>query len=211
VPRAASSKRADISWLERRLSSDSIDYQHLVEDALRDVVRRVLADVAAQGLPGDHHFYIGFRTGHPGVVIPRSLRDLYPEEMSLILQHQFWNLAVNDDGFAVELTFSGRRQRLEIPFAALTMFADPAAELALRFMPRIPGAMAATSATAATSASAAATPAAAAAASPAGGGIAAPPPLPSGAAGGGEPASSPSTGGRSGSGEVIRFDPSRRK
>jgi uncharacterized protein len=192
------------------LSSDSIDYQRLVEDALRDVVRRVLADVAEQGLPGDHHFYIGFRTGHPGVVMPRSLRDLYPEEMSLILQHQFWNLAVNDDGFAVELTFSGRRQRLEIPFAALTMFADPAAELALRFMPRIPGAMAAASATAA---SAAATPAAAAAASPAGGGIGAPPPPPppSGAAGGGEPASSPSTGGRSGPGEVIRFDPSRRK
>ena len=193
------------------MSSDSIDYQHLVEDALRDVVRRVLADVAEQGLPGDHHFYIGFRTGHPGVVMPRSLRDLYPEEMSLILQHQFWNLAVDDDGFAVELTFSGRRQRLEIPFAALTMFADPAAELALRFMPRIPGAMAATSATAVTSASAAATPAAAAAASPAGGGIVAPPPPPSGAAGGGEPASSPSTGGRSGPGEVIRFDPSRRK
>ncbi len=178
---------------------------------MRDVVRRVLADVAEQGLPGDHHFFIGFRTGHPGVVMPRSLRDLYPEEMSLILQHQFWNLAVDDDGFAVELTFSGRRQRLEIPFAALTMFADPAAELALRFMPRIPGAIAATSATAVTSASAAATPAAAAAASPAGGGIAAPPPPPSGAAGGGEPASSPSTGGRSGPGEVIRFDPSRRK
>src|ERR1700688_2812689 len=195
------------------MSSDSIDYQRLVEDALRDVVRRVLADVAEQGLPGDHHFYIGFRTGHPGVVMPRSLRDLYPEEMSLILQHQFWNLAVNDDGFAVELTFSGRRQRLEIPFAALTMFADPAAELALRFMPRIPGAMAATSATAVTSASAAATPAAAAAVSPAGGGIGAPPPPrpPSGAGGGGEAASSPSTGGRSGPGEVIRFDPSRRK
>lgn len=182
---------------------------------MRDVVRRVLADVAEQGLPGEHHFYIGFRTGHPGVVMPRSLRDLYPEEMSLILQHQFWNLAVNDDGFAVELTFGGRRQRLEIPFAALTMFADPAAELALRFMPRIPGAMAATSATAATSASAAATPAAAAAVSPAGGGIGAPPPPPppppSGAGGGGEPASSPSTVGRSGPGEVIRFDPSRRK
>ena len=193
------------------MSSDSIDYQRLVEDALRDVVRRVLADVAEEGLPGDHHFYIGFHTGHPGVVMPRSLRDLYPEEMSLILQHRFWNLAVNDDGFAVELTFSGSRQRLEIPFAALTMFADPAAELALRFMPRIPGAMAATSATAVTSASAAATPAAAAAASPAGGGIVAPPPPPSGAAGGGEPASSPSTGGRSGPGEVIRFDPSRRK
>jgi uncharacterized protein len=173
------------------LSSDSIDYQRLVEDALRDVVRRVLADVAEQGLPGDHHFYIGFRTGHPGVVIPRSLRDLYPEEMSLILQHQYWGLEVNDDAFAVELSFSGRRQRLEVPFAALTMFADPSAELALRFMPRVPGATAA--------------------ASPAGGGIAGPQPPSSGTGGGADPASSPSTVGRPGPGEVIRFDPSRRK
>lgn len=195
------------------MSSDGIDYQRLVEDALRDVVRRVLADVAEQGLPGDHHFYIGFRTGHPGVVMPRSLRDLYPEEMSLILQHQYWGLEVNDDGFAVELSFSGRRQRLEVPFAALTMFADPSAELALRFMPRVPGATATlpAAATGATSASAAATPAAAAAASPAGGGIAAPQPPPSGTGDGADPAPSPSTGGRSGPGEVIRFDPSRRK
>ncbi len=195
------------------MSSDSIDYQRLVEDALRGVVRRVLADVAEQGLPGDHHFYIGFRTGHPGVVMPRSLRDLYPEEMSLILQHQYWGLAVNDDAFAVELSFSGRRQRLEVPFAALTMFADPSAELALRFMPRTPDATATlpASATAATSASAAATPAAAAAASPTGGGIATPQPPPSGIGGGADPAPAPSTGGRPGAGEVIRFDPSRRK
>jgi hypothetical protein len=198
------------------LSSDSIDYQRLVEDALRDVVRRVLADVAEQGLPGDHHFYIGFRTGHPGVVMPRSLRDLYPEEMSLILQHRFWNLAVNDDGFAVELTFSGSRQRLEIPFAALTMFADPSAEFALRFMPRIPGETAtlpaATAAASASASAAAATPAAARAApSPTGGGTAAPQPPPSGTGGGADPEPSPSPGGRPGPGEVIRFDPSRRK
>jgi len=197
------------------LSSDSIDYQRLVEDALRDVVRRVLADVAEQGLPGDHHFYIGFRTGHPGVVMPRSLRDLYPEEMSLILQHQYWGLEVNDDGFAVELSFSGRRQRLEVPFAALTLFADPAAELALRFMPRAPGATATLPATMATTApspsAAAVTPAAAVADSPAGGGIAAPPPPPSGTGGRADPASSPPTGGRPRPGEVIRFDPSRRK
>jgi uncharacterized protein len=215
VQRAASSNRADIFGLERRLNGDSIDYQRLVEDALRETVRRVLAQVAEQGLPGDHHFYIGFRTGHPGVVMPRSLRDLYPEEMSLILQHHFWGLAVDEDGFAVELSFSGSRQRLEIPFAALTMFADPSAEFALRFMPRVPGAVSATAATAAaaaTPASAAATkPAAPAAASPVGRGIVAPQPPPSGTAGGADGASSPSTGGRPGSGEVIRFDPSRRK
>lgn len=192
------------------MSSDSIDYQRLVQDALRDVVRRVLADVAEQGLPGDHHFYIGFRTGHPGVVMPRSLRDLYPEEMSLILQHQYWGLAVNDDGFAVELSFNGRRQRVEVPFAALTMFADPAADFALRFMPRLPGG-AATVPAAPASASAAATPAAAPAASPTGGGTAAPQLPPSGAGGGADPAPSPPPGGRTGPGEVIRFDPSRRK
>ena len=194
------------------MSSDRIDYQRFVEDALRDAVRRLLAEVAEQGLPGDHHLYIGFRTSHPGVVMPRSLRDLYPEEMSLILQHQFWGLEVSADSFAVELSFSGRRQRLEIPFAALTMFADPSAEFALRFMSRAPGDLAPTSATSATSASiAAAKPAASAPASPTAGGIAAPQPPSSGAAGGADSASSPSTGGRHGPGEVIRFDPSRRK
>jgi hypothetical protein len=185
------------------LSSDSIDYQRFVEDALRDAVRRLLAEVADQGLPGDHFFYIGFRTGHPGVMMPRSLRDLYPEEMSLILQHQFWGLTVDADRFAVELTFSGSRQRLEIPFAALTMFADPSAEFALRFMPRAPGAVEASGTTA--------RPAAAAAASPAAGGIAAPEPRSSGTAGGVEPASSPASGRSPGPGGVIRFDPSRRK
>jgi hypothetical protein len=187
------------------LSSDNIDYQRFVEDALRDAVRRLLADVAEQGLPGENYFYVGFLTGHPGVVMPRFLRDLYPEEMSLILQHQFWSLEVSADSFAVELSFSGSRQRLEIPFAALTMFADPSAEFALRFTPRVPGAMPALPASAV-----AAPPAAASAASPSGGGNAAPPP-PSGAASGAEPASSSTSGRRPGPRGVIRFDPSRRK
>jgi len=186
------------------LSSDSIDYQRFVEDALRDAVRRLLAEVADQGLPGDHHFYIAFRTGHPGVVMPRSLRDLYPEEMSLILQHQYWGLTVGADCFAVELSFSGSRQRLEIPFAALTMFADPSAEFALRFMPRAPGGEVEASGITAK-------PAAAAIASPAAGSVAAPQPRSSGTAGGAEPASSPASGRSPGPGDVIRFDPSRRK
>jgi hypothetical protein len=196
------------------LSSHSIDYQRFVEDALRDAVRRLLAEVAEQGLPGEHYLYIGFDTGHPGVVMPRSLRDLYPQEMTLVLQHQFWNLEVDAGGFAVELSFSGSRQRLAIPFAALTIFADPSAEFALRFMPRLPGAAEATGITA--------RPAAAAVASPPGGGLAAPsPPLlggvetPSTSAGPAGPAgpASPArpAGSRSGPGDVIRFDPSRRK
>jgi uncharacterized protein len=201
------------------VSSDSIDYQRFVEDALRDAVRRLLADVAEQGLPDENHFYIGFLTGHPGVVMPRSLRDLYPEEMSLILQHQFWGLEVSADSFAVELSFSGRRQRLEIPFAALTMFADPSAEFALRFTPRVADALPALSTVPtvptmpATSANgiAAPPPAPAAVASPTGGGIAAPQPPASGAASGEEPASSSTSGRRAGPRGVIRFDPSRRK
>jgi hypothetical protein len=193
------------------LSSDSIDYQRFVEDALRDAVRRLLAEVAEQGLPGEHYLYIGFDTGHPGVVMPRSLRDLYPREMTLVLQHQFWNLEVDAGGFAVELSFSGSRQRLAIPFAALTIFADPSAEFALRFMPRLPGAAEATGITA--------RPAAAAVASPPGGGLAAPSPAlpggvetPSTSAGPAGPASpARPAGSRSGPGDVIRFDPSRRK
>jgi len=191
------------------LSSDSIDYQRFVEDGLREAVRRLLAQVAEQGLPGEHYFYVGFHTGHPGVIMPRSLRDLYPDEMTLVLQNQFWNLEVDAGGFAVELSFSGSRQRLTIPFAALTIFADPSAEFALRFRPRLPDAPEATGVSARLPGAAAA-----AAASPGATGLAAspaPPPTggavpPAGTAGRGGTASP-----RSGSGDVIRFDPSRRK
>jgi hypothetical protein len=122
------------------MPSDRIDYQRFIEDALRDAVRRLLAEVAEHGLPGEHYLYIGFETSHPGVVMPRSLRDLYPGEMTMILQHQYWNLQVDAGSFAVELSFSGSRQRLSIPFAAMTTFADPSAELALRFRPPAPAA-----------------------------------------------------------------------
>lgn len=165
------------------MSSDGIDYQSFVEDALRAAVSRLLAEVAAQGLPGEHHFYIGFHTGHPEVTMPRSLRDLYPDEMTIILQHQYWNLVVEPEAFSVELSFNGSRLRLGVPFAALTMFADPSAEFALRFRPRLPGGAAALPAPASTTEAAA----------PA------------------TPATPAITGRRPGPGEVIRFDPSRRK
>ena len=178
------------------MSSDGIDYQSFVEDALRAAVSRLLAEVAAQGLPGEHHFYIGFHTGHPEVMMPRSLRDLYPDEMTIILQHQYWNLVVEPEAFSVELSFNGSRLRLAVPFAALTMFADPSAEFALRFRPRLPGG-AETNGVAAKSA-------AVAAAVPADGGAAPPAPASTTAA--------PAAGSRRpGPGEVIRFDPSRRK
>jgi hypothetical protein len=119
---------------------DKIDYHALIQDALREVVRRVLDQVAEHGMPDDNYFYVGFRTNVPGVEVPRSLRDRYPDEMTIVLQHQFWDLEVDDDGFAVTLSFNTSRQRLRIPFLALTAFADPAAELALRFDSQPPGA-----------------------------------------------------------------------
>lgn len=117
------------------MDPETIDYQKILQDALRGAVRRVLAQAAEHGLPGEHHFYIGFLTAYPGVEIPRFLHDQYPEEMTIILQHQFWGLAVDDNAFSVFLSFGGTRQRLFIPFAAVTTFADPSAQFALRFLP----------------------------------------------------------------------------
>jgi len=119
------------------VDTDRIDYQKLLQESLRDAlrgaVRRVLAQVAEEGLPGEHFFYIGFRTDRPGVLVPRFLRDQYPEEMTIVLQNQFWDLEVEGESFSVTLTFGGARQRLTIPFHALTAFADPSAEFGLRF------------------------------------------------------------------------------
>lgn len=112
---------------------DRIDYPRLVQDALRGVVRQAMEQVAESGLPGDHHFLIGFRTEHPGVVVPRFLRELYPDEIKIVLQNQFWDLEVDEQAFSVTLTFNGARHRLIVPLEALTVFVDPAAELMLRF------------------------------------------------------------------------------
>ncbi len=114
---------------------DSLDYAGFLQDALRDMVRRVLAHVAEEGLPGEHHFYIGFRTAHPGVRIPPSLLAQHPEEIRIILQNQFWGLEVDEEAFSVSLNFAASRQRLTVPFAALTEFRDPAANLLLAFDP----------------------------------------------------------------------------
>jgi hypothetical protein len=114
------------------MDPDKIDYPALLQQAMRDIVRRVLEQVAEHGLPGEHHFYIGFRTDAPGVDIPRMVRDQYPQEMTIILQNQFWGLEVTPEAFSVVLSFGGSRQRLLVPFAALTAFADPAADFGLR-------------------------------------------------------------------------------
>ena len=115
------------------MASQEIPYPELVETALRGVVRTILAHVVEEGLPGEHHFFIAFRTDHEGVEMPPGLKSTYPEEMTIVLQHQFWDLAVDDEGFAVSLRFGGHPTRLRIPWAALKSFIDPAAEFGLRF------------------------------------------------------------------------------
>jgi hypothetical protein len=115
------------------MSKDSIQYGQLVEQALRGVVRDVLSRVAREGLPQPHHFYITFRTDHPGVGLAASLRERYPTEMTIVLQHQYWDLQVDDETIAVTLSFNNQPQRIVIPFGALKVFADPGVEFGLQF------------------------------------------------------------------------------
>ena len=105
----------------------------MVEDALRGVLRKALEITQEQGLPGSHHFYVTFDTTHMGVRMADSLRAMHPSEMTIVLQHQFWDLQVEEESFDIALSFSGVSQRLHIPFAAVTAFADPHAKFGLQF------------------------------------------------------------------------------
>ena len=111
----------------------TIDYETLTQDAMRGVVRTVLVQAAKSGLPGDHHFYISFDTAASGVVLSKRLKDKYPHEMTIVLQHRFWDLSVQDDGFEVKLTFDGIPERLVVPFAAIRVFFDPSVRYGLQF------------------------------------------------------------------------------
>ena len=115
------------------MSKDQMRYDVLAQDALRQVVRKALDIVSESGLPGDHHFYISFRTKAPGVEMSDRLRGQYPTEMTVVLQHQFWNLHVDDDRFSVELTFNKVPEKLVIPYAALQAFYDPSVQFGLQF------------------------------------------------------------------------------
>lgn len=120
---------------------DTLRYDRMVESALRGVVREAIEEVIEYGqgsqgsLPGDHHFYITFMTDYPGVKIPAYLRDRYPGEMTIVLQYQFYDLSVNEEKMGVTLSFNNVPERLEIPLAAVTIFADPSVNFALQFQP----------------------------------------------------------------------------
>jgi len=115
------------------MAQDLFDYPKMVETALRNVVREALARTQRDGLRGAHHFYLTFRTGAPGVAIPDHLVIKYPEEMTIVLQHQFWGLEVRDQDFLVTLSFENRPEQLTIPFSAIASFADPSVSFALQF------------------------------------------------------------------------------
>src|SRR5216110_3628590 len=118
-----------------KMATDHIRYDVLARDALRGVLRRVLADAAEHGLPGEHHFFITFLSKADGVKLSPRLLAQYPEEMTIILQHQFWDLVVTEDRFEVGLSFGGVPERLVVPFAAIKSFLDPSVQFGLQFEP----------------------------------------------------------------------------
>jgi hypothetical protein len=115
------------------MAEDHIRYDILAQEALRGVMRKVLAEVARTGLPGNHHFFITFMTGAPGVRISTRLRERYPDQMTIVLQYQYWDLKVSETGFEVGLSFSDIPERLEIPFSAVRGFYDPSVNFELEF------------------------------------------------------------------------------
>jgi uncharacterized protein len=119
------------------MATDLIRYDLLVQDALRSVVRKVLADTARNGLVGDHHFNIAFKTQAPGVAAPAVVKQRFPDEMSIILQHEFWDLVVTQDAFEVSLNFSRKPERLIVPFDSITGFTDPSVPFGFKLEPRV--------------------------------------------------------------------------
>src|SRR5471030_1683004 len=115
------------------MTKDGLRYYRMVENALRGVVRQAISIAAADGLPGGHHFYVTFKTAAPGVEISDHLHVKYPDEMTIVIEHQFWDLTVAAEGFAITLSFNNRPERLSIPFAAITAFADPSVKFGLQF------------------------------------------------------------------------------
>lgn len=111
----------------------SLRFDLMIDGALRSVVRQAISHVVTHGLPGTHHFYLTFRTGQDGVEIPNALRAAHPDEMTIVLQNQFWDLRADEEAFEVTLSFNRIHHRLRVPFAALTSFADPSVQFGLQF------------------------------------------------------------------------------
>ena len=105
----------------------------MIDNAMRSVVRTAIEQASEHGLPGDHHFFISFLTNHPGVDISPMLKERYPEEMTIVVQHQYWDLKVDDEKFSLMLSFNNVPEKLVVPFAALTAFADPSIKFGLQF------------------------------------------------------------------------------
>ena len=110
-----------------------IDYEALQQDAMRGVVRAVLSQIVKTGLPGEHHFYISFLTQSPGVILSKRLKEKYPHEMTVVLQHRFWDLIISEDRFEVKLTFDGIPERLVVPYRSIKVFIDPSVRFGLQF------------------------------------------------------------------------------
>ena len=115
------------------MADDLIRYDVLAQEAMRGVMRKVLAEVEKTGLPGEHHFFVTFLTGAPGVRISSRLREKYPEQMTIVIQHQYWDLKVSENGFEIGLSFSDVPERLLVPFAAIKGFYDPSVNFELEF------------------------------------------------------------------------------
>ncbi len=115
------------------MSDDLIRYDILTQEALRRVIRKVLEEVQRTGLPGEHHFFITFETGYPGVRLSARMRERYPEEMTIVIQHSYWNLEVDENCLEIDLSFDDIRERLRVPFAAIRGFFDPAVKFGLQF------------------------------------------------------------------------------
>ncbi len=114
-------------------SKDLIRYDILTQDAMRDVVKKVISEAAKAGLPGDHHFFVSFLTGFPGVKLSARMRERYPDEMTIVIQHQFWDLKATDSQFEIGLSFDEIPETLSIPFAAIKGFFDPSVQFGLQF------------------------------------------------------------------------------
>lgn len=113
--------------------SDTLRYDRWIEDALKSVVRKALKFCQEEGLPGEHHFYVTFATDHPDVIISESLREQYPEEITIVLEHEFWDLEVTNEYFDVVLSFNDIKTPIHVPFEAITGFADPSVKFGLQF------------------------------------------------------------------------------